>query len=215
MAIKPPNLRVLDERSLQEVQQILQWQRRTGGRLEHATARDARESEIETIPVYNADAADVPQFGIMELGALGTDGVLHSAAKPAYSSISRFGIACAPIVAGATGRVWIAGMHPFLIILKPGETIAIRDQVRPQADSFYGRLFELGPMIVESVIGDATNATGADLLTSALVRITDERGDHKIADTQGECDGAYQAIVFSSDYVVAAGDVGKPTVDTA
>lgn len=208
---------VLDPQSLREIEQALQWQRRTGSRLQPPAVRKVYEEgpDRESVPVYNASASAAPQFGIMELGALLSNNVVHSSGMPAYSSISRYGIVCAPIASGGYGRVWIEGMHPALIILKNGESIAIRDQVRPHKDSFYGRLFELGPMIVESVIGDSTNATGADLLTSALVRMTEERGDHKLADTQGVCDGAYQAFVFSSDYVVAAGDVGKPTVDSA
>ena len=206
MAIKANNLRVLNNHSLHEIEQLLQWQRRTGSRTMPATAPGGyvEGPDPETVPIYNADAAAVPQFGIMELGALRSDGVVFSAAKPAYSSISRFGIACTPIASGATGRVWVLGRHVALITLLPGETVSIRDHVRPHAGSFYGRLFSLGPMIVESVIST----------TAVVVTITEERGDHKIADTQGQCDGPYQAFVFSSAYTVGAGTIGKPTVDT-
>ncbi len=216
MAISP-NIQVLDPRALRDMELLMQWRRRTGQRRAIVESWNARDDtpDAQSVPIYNDVGSEIPQFGIIELGALLSDGVLHNADKPAYSSISRYAIACTPIPIASPGRAWIVGIHPVLIILKDGESIAIRDHVRPHKNSHYGRIFELGPMIVESVIGDDSNDTGDDLLTSAWVAMTEERGDHKLADTGGVADGAYQAFALSAAYAVAAGEVGRPAIDLA
>ena len=99
--------------------------------------------------VWNESGFDVPRYGLVELRDMGADDAGREFVRPASPWPARVGIASAPIVDGAVGRVWTSGMHPLRLtgwadlidVMFPFRIVA-------QVDSFNGRQHFGTPLLI-------------------------------------------------------------------
>lgn len=153
-----------------------------------------------------------PLWGVVEFcGAIEgryNDPILECR-KPTQSGFSRLGILRSTMAANNLGWIQIRAYAPLLYIISTiptGTTLSEGHRLGCLKNSYYAQWDTLGSFKVRGIQGTS------DGYGVAIVEITRERADYKMVDTGGQCDGAYQTIIWSSQYTVAETSPGKITV---
>lgn len=158
---------------------------------------------VDSVPIYNSEAFNIPAYSIAYQGPLLSDDITYSITMPPYSCISNFVIITVPLPAESYGRGWTRGIRRVTLLLQPGESVAVGNFIRPHKGVRYARLFDLGPMEVQGILGDATNDGGSDIETDVMARIVGWRGDHiYVRNSDDSVVGPAQVLVHGRGYAV-------------
>lgn len=159
--------------------------------------------------------ASAPRMGVAELcgGLAGgkTEPILQ-VRLPSWTGIAPLIVFTNGVAENKIVPVQLENVCPVIYYkssIPAGTTLAAGHRLGARRGSFYAQWDEGGPLFVQSV---EQTYSEAEQLGVAVVEITRKRFDSKMVDTGGQCDGAYELIIWGGSYAVAANGVGTPKV---
>lgn len=160
-----------------------------------------------------------PLWGVGALGAADEGryaGALVQISRPVFSCLGHLGIFKWGVSVNTLSWAQIAGFSPVLYDLATipaGVTLGDGHRLGCKMESYIAQWDVGGPLFVHSTQG--TMVVNEVTYGVAIVEITRKRLNSKLVNTGGQCDGAYETIIFSpEEYSVAptAGSYGDTTV---
>ena len=164
------------------------------------------ETRAHSVKAHHSTDLTAPMYAVVEFhdapeGHRGP--LLLYCRRPSQSGFARLGILSERGVQ-PNGVVWVQ-YEAVTPVLYTG-AIAVGDRLGCLKDSYYAQKDALGPFLV----------MGVPTAELAIVRITGNRGDHKIADADNAAiDGPYQTYIWGPEYTVTQTAPGLIAVELA
>jgi len=141
-------IRVLDDRSMRAIRDMLQWWKRTGLHLPQGSADTPFDLSTETIPIYNDGASEIPLGGVGQITGIESDNVTCTVEEPVYGATQLLAVATTAIATSARGQARLLGIGPFTVRLSDWATVAVGDRVGPAAAAWPMAEDFMGPFVI-------------------------------------------------------------------